>query len=188
LKIDPCRSGAKKNGRNLRPNKNQSILGMQIVWMPRTIGCPLDVDPGYSGKLIFAVFNSGPTRINLRRGDDIFSIWLADVTHKAKERKHGYYHIPSKLVNQIDGRHQTAYQLNEKIEKVERELFYTKIVAALAALLLVFPAAKDLISNGSLDLISNEEVVQDAVEMETTGAAGTTGAVVPSHQLNGESK
>ena len=30
------------------------------------------VDPGYSGKLIFAVYNAGPTRIYLRRGDRVF--------------------------------------------------------------------------------------------------------------------
>ena len=30
------------------------------------------VDPGYRGKLIFAVFNAGPTRIHLKRGERIF--------------------------------------------------------------------------------------------------------------------
>ncbi|MBA3447640.1 MAG: hypothetical protein H0T56_08525 [Pseudaminobacter sp.] len=32
------------------------------------------VDPGYKGKLIFAVYNAGPTRIHLRRGDRIFPL------------------------------------------------------------------------------------------------------------------
>lgn len=30
------------------------------------------VDPGYRGKFIFAMFNAGPTNIHLKRGDDIF--------------------------------------------------------------------------------------------------------------------
>ena len=34
------------------------------------------VDPGYRGKLVFAVFNAGPTRIPLRRGQEIFGTYI----------------------------------------------------------------------------------------------------------------
>lgn len=37
------------------------------------------IDPGYSGNLIFAVFNAGPSPIHLFGGEPIFKIWLADL-------------------------------------------------------------------------------------------------------------
>jgi dCTP deaminase len=79
------------------------------------------VDPGYKGKLIFAVFNSGPSRISLQRGEDVFAIWLAELKSQiAPENapKKSYYKIESSIINKIDGYHLTAYQVDKKIEEV----------------------------------------------------------------------
>lgn len=94
------------------------------------------VDPGYHGKLIFAVFNSGPKRINLQRGDSIFSIWLASLDAPIPEEKRpkpGYDCIPTSVINGIDGNHLTAFQLAERIsvlqdrvEKAESTVLETK--------------------------------------------------------------
>jgi len=35
------------------------------------------VDPGFEGKLLFSVYNAGPVTVSLRRGDKIFSLFLA---------------------------------------------------------------------------------------------------------------
>jgi len=37
------------------------------------------VDPGYSGHLVFSVYNAGPSTIHLRRGDQQFLVWYADL-------------------------------------------------------------------------------------------------------------
>jgi dCTP deaminase len=37
------------------------------------------VDPGYHGRLTFAVFNAGPASIHLRSGDPVFLIWFASL-------------------------------------------------------------------------------------------------------------
>lgn len=40
------------------------------------------VDPGFSGKLKFYVYNAGPQEIRLSRGDRCFLIWFSDLDHK----------------------------------------------------------------------------------------------------------
>ncbi len=109
------------------------------------------VDPGYQGKLIFAVFNAGPTRIHLKKGDQIFPIWLADMDGPISREtiKEGYKNIPSSLINQISGQFTTAYQLKEQIDSIKTDIvalkefrLYALVVLGIAALLL-FPTIQD---------------------------------------------
>jgi dCTP deaminase len=37
------------------------------------------VDPGYSGKLVYAVFNASPSPVQICEGQSIFKIWFADL-------------------------------------------------------------------------------------------------------------
>ena len=81
------------------------------------------VDPGYSGNLVFAVFNSGPTRINLRRGQEIFSLWISELKTPNKETdrpRKGHGSLHPDLLNKIDGNHLTAYQVSDNIEEVRK--------------------------------------------------------------------
>jgi len=41
------------------------------------------VDPGYVGRLVFAVYNAGPAPIHLQRGDSTFLMWIADLDEYA---------------------------------------------------------------------------------------------------------
>lgn len=45
------------------------------------------VDPGYQGRLTFAVYNAGPASIHLRSGDAVFLIWFADLDTKTEYAK-----------------------------------------------------------------------------------------------------
>ncbi len=38
------------------------------------------VDPGFEGKLLFSVYNAGPSKIILSRGKEYFPIWFAEIT------------------------------------------------------------------------------------------------------------
>lgn len=118
------------------------------------------VDPGYEGKLVFAVFNSGPSRINLKRGQDIFSLWLSQLLTancEADRPKKGYSHLPPDLLNKIDGNHLTAYQISDKIDELGKiakdnqdDLRRIKLYFWLAVIiigLLVFPIARWHIKN-----------------------------------------
>lgn len=82
------------------------------------------VDPGYSGKLIFAVYNAGVKRIPIRMGMDIFSIWFSSLEakdDKPKIGKEGFDKIPSTILeNSQDA--ETLQNLSEKISDLESQL------------------------------------------------------------------
>jgi dCTP deaminase len=109
------------------------------------------VDPGYSGKLIFAVFNAGPTRIHLQKGQPIFPLWLAtlDKPIKRTEIKEGYTDIPPELITQISGNFTTAYQVKTQLDAIRADvmdlkafkLYLTAILTAVGIIL--FPIIKD---------------------------------------------
>jgi dCTP deaminase len=111
------------------------------------------VDPGYSGKLIFAVFNAGPARIHLKKGQRIFPLWLASLDRPIKRTtlKLGYDRIPPTLINQISGDFTTAYQVKTQLDKIKEDVaklraFKYYVATILAALgLILFPIIKDRI-------------------------------------------
>lgn len=118
------------------------------------------VDPGYSGNLVFAVFNSGPTRINLKQGQDIFSLWIAELKTANKETdrpKNGHSSLHPDLLNKIDGNHLTAYQVSDNIDEVRKlaeanqdDLRKIKLYFWLAVIiisLVIFPMFRSHINN-----------------------------------------
>nr|WP_159079745.1 deoxycytidine triphosphate deaminase [Methyloceanibacter sp. wino2] len=82
------------------------------------------VDPGYSGRLIFAVFNAGPRPIHLRRGDECFLMWLAsldDPNTKMIRDKDGFNSINTDLVSKISGPVMSFEGLNAKIGDLKKD-------------------------------------------------------------------
>lgn len=132
------------------------------------------VDPGFSGNLVFAVFNAGPRHINLREGQEIFSLWIADLDKTVEDEFEGTGKIPNKLdkipidvVNDIAGDAMTAYQLSERLAKVEDynrtiKLWVTRVFYALALISALLGAAyKDdlakLISTGHKSTVDQRD-------------------------------
>jgi dCTP deaminase len=82
-------------------------------------------DPGYHGRLVFAVYNAGPGDVHLRRGDELFVIMLADLdqrTDRPREPNNGFMNIPVDLITPIRGQFQSFAGLKENIDDVEGEL------------------------------------------------------------------
>jgi dCTP deaminase len=80
------------------------------------------VDPGYSGKLVFAVFNAGPKVIHLRRGEKYFLIWYADLDNEESRKAKtgaGFTTIPTDLVTKISGEVMSFDGLNAKIKELK---------------------------------------------------------------------
>ena len=84
------------------------------------------VNPGFHGNLVFAVFNAGPRHVNLRYGDEIFSVWIADLDKEVPEDHeekgnipNNLDKIPSDIINGISGEALTAYQLSEQISDLK---------------------------------------------------------------------
>lgn len=106
------------------------------------------VDPGFRGRLTFAVFNAGPVPVHLRQGDGIFLIWYADLTDGVNCDKPGVTHIQSAWINGISGElHSLAgvaasvadveQRMDQRLNTVTRELAIFRVVAAIALTALV---------------------------------------------------
>jgi len=118
------------------------------------------VNPGFNGNLVFAVFNAGPRHINLHEGDEIFSLWIADLDAPVAENHeengnipNGLDNIPSDIINKISGDSLTAYQLSKRLEKVEGNLteFRTNVfrgsIALSSILVILLVAYAEPLSN-----------------------------------------
>lgn len=81
------------------------------------------VDPGFKGRLMFSVFNAGPSAVHLEAGEECFHIWYADLRDSVEfSEKPGYKNIPPSLVGQIAEGMQTFSGLDSKINEIEKKL------------------------------------------------------------------
>lgn len=84
------------------------------------------VDPGFTGKLLFAVYNAGPVPIHLRRGDPAFLIWFADLDRDSSgDSKAGMTpvtQIDTSAISQVAGEIYSVQGLADKIKTTEKDL------------------------------------------------------------------
>ncbi|OBX17950.1 hypothetical protein A9995_14230 [Erythrobacter sp. QSSC1-22B] len=77
------------------------------------------VDPGWSGPLIFTVFNAGPATIHLQRGLPVFLLWIADLDEASEKRKTEAAGdgIPPAIINNITGVVDSIYALEKRLKE-----------------------------------------------------------------------
>lgn len=83
------------------------------------------VDPGFSGKLKFAVYNAGARSIALTRGEPTFLIWfseLLDNNDAYNGDNKNQCHISSEDINNLHGKVASPSTLSELIESTKKEL------------------------------------------------------------------
>jgi dCTP deaminase len=82
------------------------------------------VDTGFNGRLVFAVFNAGPVSVHLRRGQDLFLIWFANLAQPTRNirKQPVQMHISPELISGIAGELQSLANLNSKIKENKTEL------------------------------------------------------------------
>jgi len=90
------------------------------------------VDPGYEGKLLYAVFNAGPSAIAVSEDERLFKIWFCDLTtlpvaesEKSKFRKRpqdGIYDIDNRLIHGMSPPIVSLQGLAEDIRAQQRSL------------------------------------------------------------------
>jgi len=79
------------------------------------------VDPGYKGRLIYAVFNAGPNNVTIEYGQKLFPLWIAqtdsggDYTFK----KDGIKNIDANFVNKINSPIYSVQDFSSRIRKIE---------------------------------------------------------------------
>ena len=92
------------------------------------------VDPEYNGRLIFTVFNAGPSAIPLPLGHSLFKMWLSDFKGSINKPKDGYNEIPKEWVSRLHGSYPSPFALSSKVEKIEDDI--TKLQAQRRQILL----------------------------------------------------
>jgi len=98
------------------------------------------VDPSYSGKLIFAVFNAGTKNITVRCDDELFSIWIAstDASDSGRgESRQGYWDIPSDLVSSIPEATKPIDALERRLNELERKVDSVQVLLTTAIALAI---------------------------------------------------
>lgn len=82
------------------------------------------VDPGFEGKLIFSVFNAGPSRILLEQGQKCFLIWYSNLVGTADYHgKHnGQSKIPLNHIQDLSGKLASPNVLLDRVNKIDGSL------------------------------------------------------------------
>ena len=102
------------------------------------------VDPGYKGKLLFAVFNAGPQTVTVRCDQDAFLIWFArleSATDNYARNKPGFQEIDTTLMGLIPAETASLNSLNKRMDKLERRISYVRGILSLTALVVTAAAA-----------------------------------------------
>jgi dCTP deaminase len=80
------------------------------------------VDPGFHGRLMFAVFNSGPNDVPLRYNERVFMIMFSELTEWAKVKEsawHGMETIPIETMFGLRGTSISVRNLDERVKRLE---------------------------------------------------------------------
>ncbi|WP_419946031.1 dCTP deaminase domain-containing protein [Candidatus Poriferisodalis sp.] len=112
------------------------------------------VDPGYHGRILFSVFNAGPTPVVVARGDRLFLLWLSSLDAATGDvyDKPGRTSITSADVENLQGDVASPQALATRVESLERiartsAWVVGTIAAAVIAALIGF-AVNSALSNG----------------------------------------
>lgn len=130
------------------------------------------VDPGYKGKLIFSVFNAGPSTINISRDEEMFLIWFAELDSAAGKRRDepGYTTIPNDLINGMNKELVSLYSLSKEITAVKSAQRIQAIIFGVAVTFFTAILAGSvvyLVQNNLLSLISRKPPTAVEVNVNT---------------------
>lgn len=97
------------------------------------------VDPGFKGRLVFSVFNAGPSTIHIQQGQECFLIWYANLDQESAEVKNGAVQlgISPELVSNISRQLHSIEGLATRIDKVEHEQNVIRLIGVGIATMLV---------------------------------------------------
>lgn len=153
------------------------------------------VDPGFKGRLKFAVYNAGPNRITITRGESIFMLWIADLDQKSKETYEAdpsrFRQITSEDQNRLHGDLASPAQLKERIDRLSHRLRLYTWAAGIVIALMVSVALKILLidpwgsSKEALEGHSSRLLELERAVVTMQAAAAAEAQAVP-NQGNGD--
>jgi dCTP deaminase len=134
------------------------------------------VDPGYSGKLVFSVYNAGPVSAFITQGEPIFLLWLCALDGPTGDlyTKSGRTGITDSDVMKLQGEIATPQAIAKRISDLEDRLknwtwvWNTLVVALLGAILAA------IVGIGVSYLVSSSSSTQAPPTSTTTTTTTTT--------------
>lgn len=106
------------------PNDSLGFINARFKWKQRGLinVSGFHVDPGYEGKLLFSVYNAGPSSVVVTQGDRIFTLWLAYLDQETARpyKKDGRTGITSDDVNALQGDVASPQALAKRVDKLEQ--------------------------------------------------------------------
>lgn len=96
------------------------------------------VDPGRDGKIIFSVFNAGPTDVVLKYGDPVFMIFFYRLEDEVANPYNGTLketeHLPVEIVTSVKGTSASLADVDKRVRDLEvTTKIFIGLFAALAA-------------------------------------------------------
>ena len=69
------------------PTDALGLISARFRWKQRGLVnvSGFHVDPGYDGRILFSVFNAGPTPVVVGRGDRLFLLWLSSLDAETED-------------------------------------------------------------------------------------------------------
>ena len=125
------------------------------------------VDPGWSGRLTFSVYNAGPLDITLEKGDPFALIWFANLDrvssdkYKKKATDSPPKSLDSKLISNMSGEVFSPVKLKSELDALKKEILtleskiitrYSTVIFAIFITILGF-GMRDKILNAVNDFI-----------------------------------
>lgn len=100
------------------------------------------IDPNYTGRIIFSVYNAGPSPTLLRRGEKVFMIIFANLTQKvSNNRERANFNqleqIKPKHTEGLQGRTASLEQLDDQVDTLQtrQKILITLIVTIFVGIL-----------------------------------------------------
>lgn len=102
------------------------------------------VDPNYEGRIVFSVYNSGPSPAHLRRGEAVFMIVFASLTQSLgnkKNRENANYQdnkrLQADMLAGLQGRTTSLENLDDTVTKLQQRVWIiSAILVGLVATLI----------------------------------------------------
>ena len=110
------------------------------------------VDSGYSGKLIFTVFNAGASSVSLRTGQRLFRLWLCDYNGTSSANQISYDQIPVDWADRLTGAYPSPFALATQVREIETQVAALKndrrrtTATLVIAALFIFPFMASLLA------------------------------------------
>lgn len=125
------------------------------------------VDPGFNGKIIFSVYNAGPAKITLDKGEPYFMIWFSRLTSESVpySGKHNQQKsISATNINDLNGELASPNTLLKRIKANETKLATFSVVAGVLMTIGIGLSLKSLFDAGKFNEGYNVGIKEKRVE------------------------